>query len=173
MRGAWSLAGADDPAYARVEHMIEWLMLVCAIGCALVAGVLFIFSAGIMRALGTLPPAQGIRAMQAINVVILNPWFLGIFVGTAVLCVLSLVGTIAQNAWPPPVGPLVGSLLYLVGVVMVTRIFHIPRNDALAAAVPESEDAARLWRAYLVEWTWWNHVRTAAALAAAVAFLVL
>ena len=111
--------------------------------------------------------------MQAINVVILNPWFLGVFAGTAVLCIFSLVPLIAQNAWPPATGPLVGSLLYLIGVVMVTRVFNLPRNDALAAANPESADAARLWEGYLKTWTSWNHVRTAAALAAALAFLTL
>jgi uncharacterized membrane protein len=153
--------------------MFHLLTFTCGVGCSLVAGVFFIFSVCIMRALGTLPPAQGIRAMQAINVVILNPWFLGLFAGTAVLCILSLVYLIEQNAWPPATGPLAGSLLYLIGVVMVTRMFNIPRNDALAAANPESAEAAKLWEDYLTTWTWWNHVRTAAALGAALAFLTL
>src|SRR5262245_42742059 len=151
--------------------MFHVLTVTCAIGCSLVSGVLFIFSVCVMRALGTLPAPQGIRAMQAINVVILNPWFLGLFAGTAVLCIFSLVWLIEQNAWPPPTGPLAGSLLYLIGVVIVTRMFHIPRNEALAAADPDSADGATLWADYLKTWTWWNHVRTAAALAAAVAFL--
>jgi uncharacterized membrane protein len=30
---------------------------------------------------------------------------------------------------------------------------------------PESEEGARVWRTYLVEWTRGNHVRTVAALA--------
>jgi uncharacterized membrane protein len=153
--------------------MLHALTLACAIGSTLIAGVLFVFSVCIMRALATLPPAHGIRAMQAINVVILNSWFLGVFAGTAVLCIFSLVLLVAQNAWPPPTGPMVGSLLYLIGVVMVTRAFHIPRNDALAAANPDTPAAAKLWEDYLRTWTWWNHVRTAAALAAALAFLTL
>jgi uncharacterized membrane protein len=155
------------------EGSVELVTLACGIGSGLVAGVLFIFSVCIMRALATLPPPQGIRAMQAINVVILNPWFLGLFAGTAVLCILSLVWTIAQNVWPPAASTLLGSLLYLVGVVMVTRVHHIPRNDALAAPPTESAEAAALWQEYLTTWTRWNHVRTAAALAAAIAFLAL
>ena len=144
---------------------MDLLTLACGIGSALVAGVLLIFSVCIMRALGTLPPAHGIRAMQAINVAIINPWFLGVFAGTAVLCIVSLVWTVAQNAWPPPTGVLVGSLLYLVGVVMITRVYHIPRNDALAAATPDTDAGAALWSDYLRMWTWWNHIRTAAAIA--------
>jgi uncharacterized membrane protein len=153
--------------------MFHVLTVSCALGCSLVSGVLFIFSVCIMRALGTLPVAHGIRAMQAINVAILNPWFLGLFAGTAVLCIFSLVWIIEQNSWQPEMGPLAGSLLYLIGVVMVTRVFHIPRNDALAAVNPESPEAVRLWEDYLKRWTWWNHVRAAAAFAAALAFLTL
>ena len=153
--------------------MFHVLTVTWAIGCSLVSGVFFIFSVCVMRALGTLPPPQGIRAMQAINVVILNPWFLGLFAGTAVLCIFSLVWLIEQNAWPPRTGPLAGSLLYLIGVVIVTRMFNIPRNEALMAVDPESADGATLWADYLKTWTWWNHVRAVAALAAAIAFLAL
>ncbi|HEU5260866.1 MAG TPA: anthrone oxygenase family protein [Gemmatimonadales bacterium] len=62
---------------------------------------------------------------------------------------------------------LAGSLLYLVGTVMVTIVFNVPRNNALAAVGPDSVDGARVWAGYLTSWTAWNHVRTVAALAAA------
>src|SRR5262245_21143685 len=153
--------------------MFHVLTVTCAIGCSLVSGVFFIFSVCVMRALGTLPPPQGIRAMQAINVVILNPWFLGLFAGTAVLCIFSLVWLIEENAWPPRTWAVAGCLLYLIGLLMDTRMFNIPRNEALAAIDYESADGAKLWEDYLKTWTWWNHVRTTAALAAAVAFLML
>ena len=37
-----------------------------------------------MKALARVPSAEGIGAMQSINVVVLNPSFLGAFIGTAV-----------------------------------------------------------------------------------------
>jgi uncharacterized membrane protein len=49
----------------------------------------------------------------------------------------------------------------------MTIVYHVPRNDALAAVDPNSADAAGLWTRYLADWTAWNHVRSAAALAAA------
>ena len=49
------------------------------------AGYFFAFSATVMRALERQPAAPGIAAMQAINVVVLNPLFLGTFFGTAIL----------------------------------------------------------------------------------------
>jgi hypothetical protein len=62
---------------------------------------------------------------------------------------------------------LIGSLLYLVGTILVTMFFNVPRNNALAAVDPTSSNGARLWIDYVVNWTAWNHVRTIAALAAA------
>ena len=150
--------------------MFDLLTLLAALGSALVAGVLFIFSVCIMRALGSLPPAHGIAAMQAINLLIINPWFLGVFVGTAAACIVVLVWAIAQGALASVLGAVAGSLLYLVGVVGITRVCNIPRNDALARVAPDGAEALTLWRDYLQTWTWWNHVRTAAGMAAAVAF---
>jgi uncharacterized membrane protein len=53
----------------------------------------------------------------------------------------------------------------------VTVLFNMPLNDALAAADRGSTAGAGLWTRYLAEWTAWNHVRTAAPLAAAAAFM--
>ena len=150
--------------------MFELFTLLAAIGSAVIAGVLFVFSVCIMRALGALPPAQGIAAMQMINVTILNPWFLSIFVGTATACAIVLGLTIARGELATSIGAVAGSLLYVVGVLGTTRTFNIPRNDALARVAPDSAEAVTLWRDYLKTWTWWNHVRTAAGIAAAVAF---
>jgi len=52
--------------------MFDLLLILCGTGSALVGGVLFAFSICLMGALATLPPAYGIRAMQAVNVLILN-----------------------------------------------------------------------------------------------------
>jgi len=61
-----------------------------------------------------------------------------------------------------------GGLIYLIGTILVTMAFNVPRNNALAAADPQSSGGARLWAGYVTSWTAWNHVRTASALAAAV-----
>jgi len=61
-----------------------------------------------------------------------------------------------------------GGLVYLIGTILVTMAFNVPRNNALAAVEPQSAVGARLWAGYVTSWTAWNHVRTAAVLAAAV-----
>jgi uncharacterized membrane protein len=63
-------------------------------------------------------------------------------------------------------------LIYLVGTVGVTISFNVPLNDALAKVDPDSVEGAKLWARYLVTWTFWNHVRTVAAIAATVAFTI-
>jgi uncharacterized membrane protein len=56
---------------------------------------------------------------------------------------------------------------YLIGTLLVRVLCNLPKNDALAAVPPSAPGAAGLWSSYLSSWTAWNHVRTAAALAAA------
>jgi uncharacterized membrane protein len=159
-----------------VFHMINNFLFVSTfvsvLGCGLIAGVFFAFSAFVMKALAFLPPAAGITAMQSINVAVLNPWFLGTFLGTAAACILLAVSSLLTWHKPGTAYLLVGSVLYLFGTVLVTMAFNVPRNEALAAVDPTSADAANLWAGYVSSWTTWNHVRTAAALAAAVLLAV-
>jgi uncharacterized membrane protein len=136
------------------------------------AGFFFAFSVSVMKALGRLPPVQGIAAMQSINVVVINPVFLIAFFGTAVSCVAVAISALRTWHGPAAAYLLAGSLLYLVGSFLVTIVFNVPRNDALAAVDPASAAGADLWASYLTAWTAWNHVRTAAALAAAAALSV-
>ena len=143
-----------------------------ALGCGLIAGVFFAFSNFVMKALSALPAAQGIAAMQSINRVVLNPLFLGTFVGTAATCLVSVVCSLLLHGVRPGIAwVLLGAAFYLVGTFLVTRVFSIPRNDTLAAVDPASAESARSWAEYVASWTAWNHVRTLAALLAAAAFI--
>ena len=152
--------------------LLETVTLTTALAAGLIAGVFFAFSTVVIRALGRLPPPQGIRAMQAINLTVINPWFMAAFLGAAALS----LGLAAASlwTWDEAGAPwrLAGSLLYLAGTFLETIGVHVPRNDALAAADPESPTGAEVWVRYLREWTAWNHVRTVAALAAAGALTV-
>ena len=58
------------------------LTLLSALGCGLIGGVFFAFSTFVMKALAALSPPQGIAAMKSINIAVLNPMFLGVFLGT-------------------------------------------------------------------------------------------
>jgi uncharacterized membrane protein len=148
------------------------LALLCALGSGLIAGGFFAFSAFVMRALARLPPAQGIAAMQSINVVVLNPAFLGVFLGTAALSVVAIIAALLRPDAPGCVFVLTGGALYLVGTFGVTVAFNVPWNDRIAAVAPDDPAAAETWTHYSRRWTAWNHVRTVAALAASASFIV-
>jgi uncharacterized membrane protein len=155
-----------------IDGVLFVLALVAALGCGVIAGAFFAFSAFVMRALARLPPAQGIAAMQSINVVVLNRWFLGTFFGTAAACVLLIVSALVSWREPDAIYRLVGSGLYLVGTIGVTMAFNVLRNDVLAAVDPDSAEGATRWAEYVPGWTAWNTVRSAAALAAAAALTI-
>jgi uncharacterized membrane protein len=150
--------------------LLDLLTLASAVGSGLAAGFFFAFSICVMQALGKIPAPQGIAAMQSINVVVLNPWFLTVFFGTAALCVAAIIAASMRWHDPRAVHWLLGGGLYLVGTLLVTMIFNVPRNNALAALSPTSAEAGAFWLDYLSTWTAWNHVRTIAALLAAVLF---
>lgn len=143
------------------------LILLTALGCGLVAGVLFAFSTFVMNALARLQPDRGIAAMQSINITAISPLFMFALFGTAAACLILAAQAILKWQQPSSVYIVIGSLLYLVGTTVVTIAFNVPLNDALAVVKPESPEGASLWARYLTNWTLWNHVRTVSSLAAA------
>jgi uncharacterized membrane protein len=150
-----------------IDRVLFPMTLATALGCGLVAGVFFAFSVFVMQGLDRLPPAQGIAAMNSINVTVITPLFMLALFGTAALCVVLAVVALVRWHEPGSVLLLVGSVLYVIGTIVVTMAFNVPRNDALAAVAPDSAAGAALWHDYVTSWTNWNHVRTITALVAA------
>jgi uncharacterized membrane protein len=142
------------------------LTVMAAVGSGVIGGVLYAFSVMVMRSLAQLPAQHGIAAMQAINAAALRPAFLWVFTGTAALCAAVVVGSLLDWDDASPY-VLVGGLLYLIGSFGLTVGYHVPRNEALDRVEPSSPDAASHWSRYVRDWTAWNHVRGAAAVAAA------
>lgn len=90
----------------------------------------------------------------------------------AAACVFLAVGAAVGWAETDATYLFGGSALYLVGTILVTIAFNVPLNDRLARVEPGTSEGAELWAHYLTRWNLWNHVRTAASLAAAAAFMV-
>ncbi len=153
-----------------MDQLIPIVGTTALLGSALVGGIFFAFSSFVMKALARVPPAEGIAAMQSINVVVLNPSFLGAFIGTAVLSLGA--GGLALAGWGHPSASffLGGAIFYLAGTFFVTGLGNVPLNDQLAAVSATDPGARDVWERYLRRWTTWNHVRTAAAMAAALLY---
>ena len=147
------------------------LTVTAILGTGLIAGTFFIFSVAIMAALKRLPANEGLAAMQSINVVIQNPVFLGVFMGTALISIV--LAAMAFLNWTPPAYYIVaGSVAYVVGSFILTIVFNVPLNNALDAADPATTTGQEFWQTYLTNWTFWNHVRTVASILSTAAFAV-
>lgn len=134
------------------------------LGAWLVAGVFFAFSALVMDGLGQLSPAEGVRAMQAINRAALRAPFLLVFFGSAAAWLL-YGGLLLWRGEAHRAGT-AAALLYLLGCVGVTALCNVPRNEALAGLAAGTPAADAAWVAYLSSWVGWNHVRMLACAAA-------
>jgi uncharacterized membrane protein len=110
--------------------------------------------------------------MQAINVTVLNPLFLSIFLGTGVVSVLSIVVALWRWNGAGAACAIAGGVIYLAGSILVTMRGNVPLNNVLAALDAAAPDSARRWSDYARAWTRWNHLRTVACAAAMVLFVV-
>lgn len=154
------------------ERLFSALVVLTALGTGLVGGVFFAFSNFVMAGLARVPAPGGIAAMNAINVTVINPLFMTALFGSGLLCLV--LGAYALFNWNMEGALLLlaGAVLYFVGNVVVTMVFNVPLNNALAAVDPASAEGAALWTRYLSEWVMWNTVRTVTALAAMLAFIL-
>ena len=148
------------------------LVIIALLGCGLMAGVFYAFSAFVLGALSSMAPAEGLRAMQAINVAAVRPAFLSGFLGTAALCAVVAVFAARNLSHPAAVWMLAGAALYLLGGILVTIVGNVPLNDALAKVNSTLPESAAVWSDYVRKWGMWNHVRTLACSGAVIAFAV-
>lgn len=152
--------------------LLTFTVIAAAIGCAVIGGIFFAFSNFVMKALARLPSPYGMTAMQSINVVVLNKWFLGVFTGTAFVSLLLSVYAIAN--WGTPSAPwlLGGGVAYVVGSWMLTIAGNVPLNKQLAELSPQDHAAADAWLHYTGRWTSLNSQRALGSVVAALLFMV-
>lgn len=153
-----------------IQTVITALLWFSAIGCGLMGGLYFAFSAFIMRALERIGAAPGIAAMNAINTGIVRSLFMPLFLGTTLAAAALAVLAFLHRGVPGSTAMGAAGLLYIAGMFVCTMVFNVPLNNALASANPATVAGEAVWTHYLKTWTLWNHVRTLASLAAAALF---
>src|SRR5690606_30807744 len=124
------------------DTWLTGLLLVSAVGCGLMAGVYFAFSAFVMTALSRIDAASAVAAMQSINTVILRSLFMPLFFGTTVAALVVAVLALFRWGAPGATAMFAGGLVYVLGMFVVTIARNVPLNDALQAADPSSADGA-------------------------------
>jgi uncharacterized membrane protein len=151
--------------------LVTVLLWFCILGCALLGGLYFAFSAFIMRALRDAGQA-GIVAMNSVNRTILRSAFMPMFFATTLASGALAVIALLHLGDPGSLYLIAGGLLYVAGMFGVTMLFNVPLNDALQHVTAESRTGTAIWNDYLRRWTRWNHVRTASCIAAAALFII-
>ena len=153
-----------------MNSLVPFVGTIALLGSALVGGVFFAFSSFVMKALARVPSSEGIAAMQSINIIVINPSFLGAFLGTALLSLGVVVLALVSRSHPSTMFLLGGAIFYFAGTFLVTMFGNVPLNDQLAAVSVTNRAARDVWEHYLDRWTMWNHVRTASAMLAALMY---
>src|SRR5689334_2982248 len=97
------------------ERILTGITFVSALGAGVIGGVFFAFSSFVMGALARLPAAQGVAAMQSINIVVINPLFLSVMFGTGAACICLFVGALLRWQAAGAAYVLAGAAVYLVG----------------------------------------------------------
>ena len=156
----------------RMSILLETVTVATAIASGLVGGVFFAFSNFVMAALGARPDREGIAAMQAINVTVLNPLFMLLLFAPVVACAGLAIAALGDLGEAHAPWLLAGALLYVLGCAGVTIALNVPLNEQLLRQAPDDPAAAAVWRRYLSRWTAYNTLRTVAALAGAAAFVI-
>ena len=55
---------------------------------------------------------------------------------------------------------------------LLTIVFNVPLNNALDSADANTASGQEVWKTYLTNWTFWNHIRTIASIAATACFTI-
>jgi uncharacterized membrane protein len=85
-------------------------------------------------------------AMQAINVTVITPLFMLALFGTGAACLVLAGYSLVAARRPETPYLLAGGLFYVLGNVVVTIVFSVSRNNALARV--RSDYDARCWSIY-------------------------
>lgn len=133
-----------------------------AVAAAASGGVFVAYSTFTGTALRRLPASEAIATMQQVNLAApRSPVFmLLLFVPAATAAALAVRAVVARD--PGSAWLVTGAGVYLLGVVVTTVAFHVPRNDLLAGWAPGTHTAQ--WDGWLSSWLAGNHVRAAAGL---------
>jgi uncharacterized membrane protein len=153
----------------------DWIVIPCAaavIASAMSAGLFYTFSDFQIRAMRLATLSAGVEVMQNINREIMRSGTIVVLWGSLALSVLLGLYAVLVLSGPAVLPLSLGAALFILGVWGVSVAFNIPMNMRLAGLEHTSTKAAAYWAVYVSRWNFWNHVRSATAILAAICFLI-
>ena len=159
-------------------ELIQTAVLLSALLCSLVAGLVLVFAIVVMPGIRTLGDRDYLKSFKAIDRVIQDnqPIFMLVWLGS----VLVLIGSTILGLWRleglEQTLLIIACAVYILGVQLPTVTINIPLNNHLQSqdldAMPESELLALAER-FNSRWLRWNTIRTVIAILTTVLLLVL
>src|SRR4051812_25154072 len=146
------------------------VLALCIFASALISGFFYAYYCSVMPGLAATDAESAIKAMQGINTVVRNGTFAFSFFGTLAFGAIAIVLLIGAGGWPLALA-LTGTAMYGLGAFMVTLLYSVPLNEALATVTPTPQDAVQIWQDYLEPWAFWNALRTLMSALALAAFI--
>lgn len=159
-------------------ELIQFTVLLSALLCSLVAGLVLTFAIVVMPGIKTLGDRDYLRSFKAMDRVIQDnqPIFMLIWLGSAVVLLASTVLGIWRLESLDRILLVVACAIYIFGVQVPTVAINVPMNNRLQSqnldTMPESELLATA-EDYDSRWLRWNSIRTVVATLTAVLLLVL
>jgi uncharacterized membrane protein len=150
------------------------VLVLATTAVGITTGVMFCYQIAIMPALHELSDREFINSFQHIDRQIVNPLFVVVsFLGGGALL---LTGTVLEAPGSVRFLLLVAaSAVYIVGVVIVTLVWHVPRNAALdrfAVTTATDDEFADARKNFEPSWNRLHAARTLASIAALVVLSV-
>lgn len=159
-------------------ELIQIAVLVSALFCSLVAGLVLTFAIVVMPGIRTLGDLGFLKSFKAMDRVIQDnqPIFMVVWLGSAVV----MLATTAVGFWRleglDRILLIVTCVIYIFGVHVPTVTINIPLNNHL-----QSQDLDTMSESAIVEttaqfearWLRWNTIRTVVAILSTVLLLVL
>ena len=159
-------------------ELIQLAILLSALLCSLVAGLVLTFAIVVMPGIKTLGNRDYLTSFKSIDRVIQNnqPIFMMVWLGSAMVLLASTVLGIWQLEGIDRLLLIVACGIYIFGVQVPTVMINVPLNNRLqsqsVATRPESE-LVTTTEEFDSRWLRWNYIRTVVATLTTVLLLVL
>ena len=159
--------------------LLELVLVLAALLCALTAGFVFAFATVVMPGIEKLGDKAFIRSFQVIDGVIQNgqPIFGLVWLGSAAALLVSAAMAALQLEGIERGLVVASALAYVLGVQVPTFRINVPLNNALQRLDVDAMDEAALASAraaFESRWVRWNTIRTViASLVSAALMMVL
>ena len=136
--------------------IIDILLVIIILQVGLTSGLLFIFAFAVNPGLARLSEEEYFRAMKYINIVILNPIFFLVFMGP--LITMPILTYMSWNDSSMFILIPISTILYLLGVLLITAIKNVPLNNKLEKLNSTEFKGVFIW--YRKPWNFWHNIRT-------------